>query len=75
MNPKDKKIIEDSERAGIPIFVLTAKDFNSVFTIEDYLYRCELTNCPEEHKKGILVRIKEFKDWMAANKNKVKLPD
>lgn len=26
MTEKDKKIIEDSEREGIPIFVLTAKD-------------------------------------------------
>jgi hypothetical protein len=75
MTPKDKKIIEYSESRGIPIFVLTAKDFLSVSAIAAYREYCKAEECPQSHISEIGARINEFKDWQKANPDKVKLPD
>jgi hypothetical protein len=75
MTTKDKKIIEDSERDGIPIFVLTAKDRLSPDTIRDYFTLCHASHCNIDHLKNILDRTKEFENWQKGNTNKVKLPD
>ena len=75
MTAKDKKIIEDSEAQGIPIFVLTAKDFISVSTICAYLDFCRAEQCPSEHISEIVARIHDFRDWQKDNPDKVKLPD
>jgi hypothetical protein len=75
MTPKDKKIIEDAERLGIPIFVLTAKDMCSTNTIGDYYKRCFKVECSKEHLNGIIHRKKEFDLWQLQNQGKVKLPD
>jgi len=75
MTEKDKKIIEDAEREGIPIFVLTAKDFNAPFTLRMYQQACSFHNCNESHIDGIEKRIAEFKDWQYMNIERVKLPD
>ena len=75
MNAKTKKIIEDAERDGIPIFVLTAKDVLSTNTIKDYGVACISTGCSQEHYVDVGRRLVEFKQWQEANASKVKLPD
>lgn len=74
MTPKDKKIIEDSEAQGIPIFVLTAKDKKSVKAIKAYGLAC-IPECSIRHIDGIQERLNEFRQWQKANPDKVKLPD
>lgn len=74
MTEKDKKIIEDAEKNGTPIFVLTAKDKNSTATIYDYHDNC-ITHCDEKHLTGIAKRIIDFEEWQEANPDKVKFPD
>lgn len=75
MTTKDKKIIEDSEARGIPIFVLTAKDFISVSAIDAYRNLCKAEECDQAHIAEIGTRIDEFREWQKANPDKVKLPD
>lgn len=75
MTQKDKKIIEDSEAQGIPIFVLTAKDLISVSAIIAYRDFCKAEECPQSHISEIGTRIDEFRNWQIANSGKVKLPD
>lgn len=75
MTTKDRKIIEDSEANGIPIFVLTAKDLLSWKAINLYRTQCAHNLCKPEHLKGITNRLVEFKAWQKANPDKVKLPD
>jgi hypothetical protein len=75
MNKKDKKIIEDSEARGIPIFVLTAKDMISVSTIDKYRDLCKAEECGQDHISEIGQRIDEFRAWQKANPDLVKLPD
>ena len=75
MTPKDKKIIEDSEAKGIPIFVLTAKDFVSVSIIDRYRDLCKAEECDQAHITEIGTRIDDFRQWQKANPDKVKLPD
>jgi len=74
MTAKDKKIIEDAEKQGIPIFVLTAKDKVSLDTIIAYRDACEEI-CSNEHYRGIEARIDEFAEWQELNFDKVKIPD
>ncbi len=75
MTPRDKKIIEDSEREGIPIFVFTAKDILSAQAIQDYILHCRAKGCNEAHTDGVYDRLLEFQEWQGANPGKVKLPD
>ena len=75
MKKKDKKIIEDAERDGIPIFVLTAKDKLSVDAILDYEVHCLRHNCKPEHTNAVHDRLHEFEAWQRDNADKVKLPD
>jgi len=75
MTKKDRKIIDDSEANGTPIFVLTAKDKLSLETILGYHYQCREAGCSEEHIKNAMLRANEFEDWQGENKDKVKLPD
>jgi hypothetical protein len=75
MTPKDKKIIEDSERDGIPIFVLTAKDKASLNTITFYENECRKLKCEGKHINGIILRENEFEDWQSEHPFQVKLPD
>lgn len=73
--PKDKKIIEDAKRDGIPIFVLTAKDQLSTDAILDYEVKCIIAKCSPEHIDAIHKRVYEFEAWQRENPEKVKLPD
>lgn len=75
MNSKDQKIIKDSEKRGIPIFVLTAKDLASIITIREYLKKCIDLECSKDHLFGIVTRIEEFKEWQQSNEDKMKIPD
>jgi hypothetical protein len=75
MTQKDKKIIEDGEAQGIPIFVLTAKDAVTLSTLDYYRSLCRAQECPQSHIAEIGERIDEFKQWQKANPAKVKLPD
>ncbi len=73
MTEKDKKIIEDAERDGIPIFVLTAKDVASVSTLLSYKDICKWAHCRNSHICAVGDRIAEFIDWQRDNSDKVKL--
>jgi hypothetical protein len=73
MTKKDKKIIEDSEARGIPIFVLTAKDKLSLDGILAYQALCKEAGCSKEHVDGVIRRANEFEDWQG--ENRTKLPD
>jgi hypothetical protein len=75
MTLKDKKIIEDGETKGIPIFVLTAKDQISLSILDYYRALCRSEECPQTHISEIGERIDEFKKWQKNNPDKVKLPD
>ena len=76
LNPlgKDKKIIADSVRDGIPIFVFTAKDANSTTPLYAYMGKC-MDKCTKEHVRGILDRLSEFLKYQNEHPEKVKLPD
>jgi hypothetical protein len=75
MNKKTKKIIEDSERDNIPIFIFIAKDILSLDSLRDYYADCDEFSVSDEHCKGVSDRIKEFELWQKNNPDKVKLPD
>ena len=75
MTDKDKKIIEDAEREGIPIFVLTAKDMCTVQTLRKYKEICATAGCDKTHVNGIQERIVELDIWGCENPEKMKLPD
>jgi len=75
MTKKDKRIIENAEAKGIPIFVLVAKDRVSRQTLADYAANCRIAGCKEEHLSEIRERITEFSEWQRNNPNELKLPD
>jgi PHP family Zn ribbon phosphoesterase len=75
MTPKDTKIIADAEKTGTPIFVLTAKDQESLKTLMDYSWNCQKAGCDPSHIDGIANRIKEFSEWQRTHANNVKRPD
>ena len=75
MKARDKKIIEDSERDGIPIFVLTAKDLISEKGINLYLTQCKHNLCDKNFCDLVRDRLVEFRLWQKNNPSKVKLPD
>jgi len=75
MTLKDKRIIENSEAKGIPIFVLTAKDVISTSTIDRYRDLCRAMECDIDHIAEIGTRIDEFRKWQEENPDQVKLPD
>lgn len=75
MTDKDKKIIEDAEREGIPIMVFTAKDSLTSAVIYYYRFLCQIANCKDEHIDGVNGRLQEFDWWKDNNIDKVKLPD
>jgi hypothetical protein len=74
MTDKDKKIIEDAEREGIPIFVFTAKDAKALEQLVRYRDDCA-EDCSNEHYQGIESRIDDFYQWQCENTDRVKIPD
>jgi hypothetical protein len=75
MTKKDKQLIEDAEKNGTPIFVLSAKDKFSVMVLYEYLSLCKISVCSPEHVGGVQDRIIEFNEWQNSNNKKVKRPD
>ena len=76
MLPRNKKIIEDSERENIPILVLTSKDKLAMNALADYYHSsCLAANCNPEFMADLNERIKEFRLWQKENPNRVKIPD
>lgn len=75
MTAKDKKIIEDSEAKGIPIFVFTAKDMIAVSAINHYRDLCRTEECDQTHISEIGARIDEFRKWKKEHPTEIKLPD
>lgn len=74
MNQKDRKIIDDAERDGIPIFVLTAKDKCTGPTLQKYFEEVMMESYSESFHVAVIDRIEEFEAWQAANPDKVKIP-
>lgn len=75
MTQKDKRIIENGEANGIPIFVLTAKDAISLSTLARYRDLCKANECPISHISEVELRINDFKEWQKKNPDKIKMPD
>lgn len=75
MTNKDKKIIEDAERYGIPIFVLKGTDLCSLKALISYREECEAEGCSAAHVIGTEARIREFSDFQKNHKRECKLPD
>ncbi len=75
MTRKDKKVIDDSEDRGIPIFVITAKDKVSVEAIRSYQKLCENSGCHKVFTESITDKIRDFEDWQRIHPGEVKLPD
>jgi hypothetical protein len=76
MTPRNKKIIEDSERENIPILVFTAKDKLAMNTLADYYHSsCLTAKCNPEFMADLNARIAEFRTWQKANPDRVKVPD
>lgn len=75
MVKKDKKIIKESKKTGIPIFVFTAKDKLAFEVLKNYYEACKEAKCKKKHISGIEMRILEWATWMMENKKKLKLPD
>lgn len=75
MVKKDKQLIEDAEKNGTPVFVLSAKDDVSYFALEAYYNHCVAAKCTKVHCDAVMERIKEFTEWQTSNPDKVKLPD
>lgn len=76
MTPRDKKIIEDSERDGIPVFVFIAKDKLAMLALADYYHSsCLTAKCNPEFMADLNERISEFRTWQKANPGRVKVPD
>lgn len=75
MTERNKKIIEDAEKLGIPIFVLTAKDRCSTEAIRAYKAICSGEGCPTSFLVEIQERIYDFDDYQSNPSNLVKLPD
>ena len=74
MTEKDKKIIEECEKTGEPIFVLRAKDKYALETLIEYRELCA-HKCSTDHFQAIEKRIDEFGDWGIDNESKMKIPD
>jgi hypothetical protein len=75
MTLKDKKIIYDSERRRIPIFVITAKDKVSVEAIKAYKVLCDTFGCDRDFTDSVENKISDFEDWQKCHPDQVKLPD
>ena len=75
MTKKDQKILKDAEQKQIPVFVITAKDANSLQALREYLEICVDDGCSLAHIAGIQDRIEEFEKWQAKNIDLVKQPD
>jgi hypothetical protein len=74
MTEKDKKIIEDAEREGTPIFVFTAKDSKALEQIVRYRDDCA-NDCSNEYFQGIEKRIDAIYQWQCKHPEKIKIPD
>jgi hypothetical protein len=74
MKKKDKQIIKDAEINEIPIFVLTAKDRNTLKCLEKYIMTC-LKTSPSTHTNSVIDRYDEFLNWQIEHPDKVKYPD
>lgn len=65
----DEPIPEDE-----PIFVLRARDYISIPTLQDYRRRCEADRCDPGHLSGIDGVIEDFSDWQIRHPAKQKQP-
>lgn len=75
MHSKTKKILVDSEKKGIPVFVLTAKDKLSHQIINEYLNLAVKENCNVDFINGVEEVVNDFADWKQENNHLIKLPD
>lgn len=70
-----ESVLKSARQNNEPVFVLRAKDKNSIDAILEYFGKCEETNCDQLHIDGVWGIYCEFVDWQRANEIKTKLPD
>jgi len=75
MTEKGKKIIEDAEKNGAPIFIFTAKDRISTLALMSYKIFCQKQHCDKSYIDSIQKIIDEFDTWQEDNTSLVKKPD
>jgi hypothetical protein len=72
--PKVRRLDERATVAGMPVFVLKAKDALAVWPIEDYRRECVRHGLIDQAEQ-VQLAIDEIKAWQAAHWDLVKLPD
>lgn len=75
MTPKDKKIIEQCEKTGEPIFVFRAKDRFAPKVLQFYMAMALDEGCSMDFAESMSERIVDFEVWQDDNEDKVKIPD
>lgn len=68
------RMLNSAQKNNEPIFILRAKDKNSIEAIETYLKECK-NSSPKQHIKEIEQILLEFKEWQKENPKKTKYPD
>jgi hypothetical protein len=75
LNDRQNKILEDSQRDSIPVFILTAKDVLSLPVLRDYLEICKKFRCSEEFVDQLTKVLEDYMGWREDYPSQVKLPD
>ena len=58
-----------------PLILFRAKDKLTPQLIENYKKLCQEADCPPQQVSSLDQLIQQFKDWQAANPDKVRIPD
>jgi hypothetical protein len=75
LNDRHKKILEDSDRDSIPVFMFTAKDKCSMSALNIYEGVCKEQGCSEEFLWELECVLEDYGDWVDEHPEKIKLPD
>jgi hypothetical protein len=75
LNDRQKKILEDSDRDSIPIFMFTAKDKCSMSGLNIYEVTCKEQGCTQEYLDKLEIDLDDYGDWVDSHPEKIKLPD
>ncbi len=58
-----------------PVIVFRARDVTTPDLLAYYLMRCVKKGSPQRHLEILLTAINRFREWQAANPDKVRVPD
>lgn len=75
MHGKAKKIIEECEQTGEPIFVLRSKDLLSVLAVIEYRDLLDKYWADPAMMEGVGSALDQMREWQKNNPGLVRLPD